>query len=141
MSRCYISLSIVILIFFTACTKENTEEKIYFIKQVQEKLKTVDKVETDFTDLVTFEWDEVCFTDGSSISLKFKYLKTNTKHIIQLPKSYHIEEDYIKGSPIQAHYQNSKLSKKNCWEKGTTFIIKKWNTNTKNDLLIQIKGA
>jgi hypothetical protein len=144
MSKLNIFILMIVLSLFTACGQKeerNIKSEKYFTDKVEKLLQKSDKIETDFTDLVNFEWEKVCFTDGSRLLLRFHDLKTDNQYTIQLSKNYNIEEEYVKDSPIQEHYEKKVLSSKNCWKKNTLFIIKKWNTTKKDDLLIQIKGA
>jgi len=144
MSKLKISISIVVLFLSIGCNKhQNSDAKAekYFLNKVEKLMEKSNKIETDFTDLVSFDWDKVCFTDGKNITLDFHDLKTGEKHTIELSKNYHIQEDYVEHSPIRSHYKNSKLTFKNCWEKSTLFTINNWSTkvnssNKKNGYIV-----
>ena len=143
MSKLKVFISIILLFLSIGCNNHQDHDikaEKYFLNKVEKLIQKSNKIETDFTNLVPFKWDKVCFTNGKTIVLNFHDFKTNQQHTIQLSKNYNIEEDYVKNSPIRSYYKKKELSFKNCWKKSTLFIIKKWNTRKKDDLLIQRKG-
>lgn len=143
MARVYILILMIFFSLFTSCgekQKDDIKLEKYFTDSVEKCMQNLDKFETDLGNLVKFKWDSVCFVKGNNLLLKFHNSQTKIQHTIRLPKNYNIEENYVRTSPLHEYYENKTLHVKKCWEKGTLFIIKKWDTIDKNDLLIQIKG-
>ena len=123
----YISL-LVLTIMLTACSNKSTEAEIYFVNTVKKLIQKKEKIDTDLTNLVKFEWTKVCFTTTEPrVRLRFSDEKTKKKIYLDMSENFGIDEGYVKGSPIKEVYRNSKLTVHNCWDKGTLYIIEKSN--------------
>ena len=118
--------------------KTNIEAETYFTKKVQSKMEKSIEFETDFTDLVKFKWNKVCFDAAVNTHLNFLDEKNKKENHLNISKMFYIPEGYVKGSPVKEIYKKGTLSKINCWKQGTQFVIKKMN-NIQNKFEITIK--
>ena len=139
----YIGL-LVLTVMLTACSNKNREAEIYFVNTVKKLIQKKEEIDTDLTNLVKFEWTKVCFTKYEPRAyLTFTDEKTKKKNYLDVSENFVIDEGYVKGSPIKELYgNNSEITVHNCWDKGTLYIIKNFNTpNSPNSQFkIKIKG-
>ena len=115
-------LYVFLSLFFISCTNKRDED--FFKNRVSSLMKGSKYIESNFIDLTSFEWDEICFKNSTYVKLEFRNFKTKEKKILNLSDKFRTNEDYVKGSPI-----------KKCYSRGEVFSIQKYNY--KNIFLIK----
>jgi len=138
----YIGL-LVLTTMLTACSnkvQQNTEAEIYFVNTVEKLMQKKEEIDTDLTNLVKFEWTKVCFAKNEpNAQLTFTNNATKQQNDLDLSTNLYVPEGYVKDSPAKEIYKDKKITIHNCWDRGTLFRIKKFNS-TKYGFVITIKG-
>jgi len=124
----------------TACSKKSTEAEIYFVNTVKKLIQKQKEIDTDLTNLVKFEWTKVCFTTNEPRAyLTFTDEKTKKKNYLDVSENFGITEWYVKDTPAKKVYSSNEVFVHNCWDKGTSYIIEKFN-GSNSQFRIKLKG-